>query len=234
MLDQIDTAFGGHGEVVAPTHKQGYSTRGSGAKMTTSEAYLPYFIEQPGDQQTPASIDADFRAKYPAVPASQWPKLLKKVKRKHEKEESFAWTGSQPPADNEKAVLARFDRTQLPAGTAWTLTYKGRSVVGAEYHYLVRAERVNADGSTEWHESEIIAMVPPDDATLIAQAQADHGRPNAYNWAVEEKIAGNQLVRKVFRDRTEWSIDAEIYDATGVAHPAESDNTFFGHSTVTP
>ena len=235
MLDQLDTAFGGHGEVVAPTHKQEYSTTGRGAHMVTDEAFIPYFIEEPGDQTLSAGdLDTRFRTKYPDVPAGRWPALLRTIRRHHEKETSFQWTGVNPPPDNEQEVIGRLHAAQQFSPRAgWTLTYTGRTIVGNDFRYVVRAERMTANGS-EWQELTLTTPIPPDPATLIAQERANHGRPDAYIWSAEDTITGNNLTRRVVRERTEWTIPTRIHDATGVAHPSESNQTFYGHSTVTP
>jgi len=38
----------------------------------------------------------------------------------------------------------------------------------------------------------------------------------------------------VFSERTEWTIDEKVVDASGTAAPAETDTTFYGRSTVQP
>jgi hypothetical protein len=58
--------------------------------MVIDEVFMPYFVEEPGDATISASeIGTRFRAKYPDVPASQWPSLLRAVHRNHEREVSF-------------------------------------------------------------------------------------------------------------------------------------------------
>jgi hypothetical protein len=89
-------------------------------------------------------------------------------------------------------------------------------------------------GGSEWQDLNLTARIPPDAATLEARYRADHGRPDAYTWSVVDQVTGTQLVRTVIRERTEWTIDRRVSDATGVAHPPESNQTFYGHSTVTP
>ncbi|KDN16234.1 hypothetical protein [Amycolatopsis rifamycinica] len=228
MLDQLDAAFGAHAEVVAPTHKQEYSTSGRG----TDEAFLPYFIEEPGDWTLSAGdLGSRFRAKYPDVPATRWPGLLRAVRRHHEKETSFQWTGVNPPADDAQAVIGRLNAAQQFPG--WTLTYTDRTVVGTDFRYAVRAERMTAQGS-EWRELTLTASIPPDPTALIARQRADNGRPDAYTWSTEDTITGTTLTRLVVRERTEWDISTRIRDAAGVAHPPESDRTFYGHSAVAP
>lgn len=235
MLDQLDTAFGAHGEVVAPTHKQEYSTTGRGAGRVTAEAFLPYFVEEPGDRTlSDGDLGARFRAKYPDVPAPRWPALLRTVRRHHEKETAFRWTGPNPPADDAQAVIGRLNATRRFSPRAgWTLTYTGRTVVGPDFQYVVRAERMTAQGS-EWQDLRLTTPVPPDPAELIARQRADHGRPDACTWSTVDTITGSTLTRLVVRERTEWDIPTRIRDAAGVAHPPESDRTFYGHSAVAP
>jgi hypothetical protein len=140
----------------------------------------------------------------------------------------------QPPADNAAVVIARLGAAQrFTPAAGWTLTYAGRTVVGDQYHYAVRAERMTQDGS-EWQDLRLSVPIPPDDAVLIAQERGNHGRPDAYMWTVEDQVTGTQLVRRVVRQRTEWTIERRVRDATGVAHPPETDRTFYGHSTVVP
>ena len=78
------------------------------------------------------------------------------------------------------------------------------------------------------------APVPPEPDVLKAQEEAKSGRPGAYTWVVEDSFAHGNLIRKVFSERTEWTIDEKIVDAGGTAQPAESDSTFYGRSTFAP
>jgi hypothetical protein len=238
MLDALDTAFGGHAEVIAPTHKQEYSVHGGKGGVVSEEALFQYSVEEPGaPTKDPSAVElqARFAAKYPNVPADKWKGLMKKVKKDHVKKASFTWRGVNPPKDEEKDVVARLDAAKrFPKAAGWVLTYNGRTVVGDHFHYELHAERVKRDGSTEFNDLTIDALVPPEPSALEAQEKASSGRPDAYTWTVEDEISGTTLVRRVFKERTEWTIDEKIVDATGVAHPAETDPTFYGHSHVQP
>ena len=78
-------------------------------------------------------------------------------------------------------------------------------------------------------------QVPPEKDVLKAQEEANSGRPGAYTWTVEDTTAPNgDLVRTVYSERTEWTIDEKVVDAGGTAQPAETDATFYGRSTVGP
>ena len=241
MLDELDTAFGGHAEVIAPTHKQEYSIKGKKGVVTTEEALYQYSLEEPGNapDPSPADLEARFRAKYPAVPGDRWAGYMKKVKRKVTKRPDYTHTQTNPPADDAKAVIARLDAAnKFPARAGWTLTYTGRtdSIFNGTpaYAYEVDAERVLPDGSTETNKVSMTVPVPPDPAALKAAELAKSGRPGAYNWTVEDEITGTTLIRRVFSERTEWTIDEKVIDAGGTAAPAETDKTFYGRSTVQP
>jgi hypothetical protein len=238
MLDELDTAFGGHAEVIAPTHKQEYSFHGGKQGVVAEEALEQYSIEEPGapgKDPTHAELEARFRAKYPAVPHDKWKGLMKKAKKDHVKRTMFTWRGVKPPDDTEKDVIARLDAaSRFPKKEGWVLTYKGRTVVGDAFHYVLHAERIHADGSTDFQDLTIDARIPPEPAVLEAQERGNSGRPDAYVWSVEDEIQGTTLIRRVFQERTEWTIDERITDAGGVAHPSESDPTFYGRSLVQP
>src|SRR5262249_39568242 len=156
MLDELDTAFGGHAEVIAPTHKQEYSFHGNKKGVVAEEALEQYSIEEPGKPASdpkPAELEARVRAKYPALPNDKWKGLLAKVQKNHVKRAAFTWTGVNPPDDTEKAVVARLDAAnRFPKAQGWVLTYNGRTVVGDTYHYELHAERVLKDGSTEFQD----------------------------------------------------------------------------------
>ncbi len=78
-------------------------------------------------------------------------------------------------------------------------------------------------------------LVPPDPDVLKAAELAKSGRPGAYNWTVETEISGTTMIRRVFSERTEWTIDEKVIDAGGAAaQPAETDKTIYGRSTVQP
>ena len=241
MLDALDTAFGGHAEVIAPTHKQEYSFSGNKkAGIVSEEALFQYSLEEPGNapDPAPAALQARFAAKYPAVPAARWPGYMQKVKKDHSKKVAYTHTQPNPPADDAQAVIKRLDAAKLfPKEAGWALTYKGRTVGtspdGATWEYEVVAERVT-DAGSEQQSRTFIALIPPDNAALIAQEEAKSGRPGAYTWLVEDQIDGNKLYRRVFSERTEWTIDEKVVDASGTAAPAETDTTFYGRSTVQP
>ena len=238
MLDELDTAFGGHAEVIAPTHKQEYSFHGNKKGIVTEEALEQYSIEEPGGpakDPSLAELETRFRAKYPSVPNDKWKAFMKKVKKNRVKKTAYTWTGVKPPDDNEKDVAARLHAgKKFPKAEGWVLTYNGRTEVGDKYHYELHAERVKKDGSTEFDNLTIDALIPPDPAVLEAQEKANSGRPDAYVWTVEDEIQGTTLIRRVFNERTEWTIDEKVVDAGGVAHPPETDPTFYGRSTVQP
>ena len=242
MLEELDTAFGGHAQVIAPTHKQEYSFHGSKkAGIVSEEALFQYSIEEPGapPDPTPAELKARFVAKYPAVPAARWKAYMQKVQKNHSKKEAYRHTQPNPPADDAATVIKVLHAsTKWPKAQGWALTYKGRTVIdtdkGPAYSYQVVAERVTSEGS----ESDSISMtvqVPPEKDVLKAQEEANSGRPGAYTWTVEDTTAPNgDLVRTVYSERTEWTIDEKVVDAGGTAQPAETDATFYGRSTVGP
>jgi len=241
MLDELDTAFGGHAEVIAPTHKQEYSIKGKKGVVTTEEALYQYSLEEPGNapDPSPADLEARFRAKYPAVPNDRWAGYMKKAKKKTTKRADYTHTQTNPPADDAKAVIGRLGASsKFPAKAGWALTYTGRTdtVLNGQpaWSFEVDAERVLPDTSTETRKLSIVVPVPPDPDAMKAAEQAKSGRPGAYTWTVEDEIQGTTLIRRVFSERTEWTIDEKVIDAGGTAAPPETDTTFYGRSTVQP
>ena len=106
--------------------------------------------------------------------------------------------------------------------------------MGDSYKFNVHAERILPDGSTAFEDSHIIAKIPPDDATLIAQEKAKHGRPDAVNWRVKRTVTGTALKLEVVAERTEWVIDGTIKDAAGPFHPKPGDKDWLTTSTYAP
>jgi hypothetical protein len=237
MLDALDRAFGGAATVTAPTHKQEYSfhSAGKGKPIVTEEALFQYSIEDPGHPTVGAADRATrFKAKYPDVPAAEWPKLLRAAQEHHDKRAVYEWKGPNPPADDAAAVFARIGTAKLfPAKQGWTVAYKGRTVIGDKYQFEVQADRVTSQGS-ETQTRTIVTPIPPDGETLKAKEIADSGRPDAYLWTVEDKIQGGTLIRTIFSEHTEWLIDKKVTNQSGVAHPPTSDTTFYGKSTYAP
>jgi hypothetical protein len=236
MLDALDQAFGGAGQVTAPTHKQEYGYRGVKGKGTVSqESLFQYSIDDPGHPTV--SVDdreARFKAKYPDVPETAWPRLLKAATEKHVKREAFVWSGPNPPADDATAVFARVGTDKLfPATAGWVVSYKGRTTVGDQWRFEVQADRVTAT-SSETRTKFIVTPIPPEGETLKAKEIADSGQPDAYLWTVEDKVTGGTLSRKVLAEHTEWIIDKRIIDKSGTAHPSTSNRTFYGQSTYAP
>jgi hypothetical protein len=240
MLEELDTAFGGHAQVIAPTHKQEYSFKGNKRGVVSEEALYQYSVEEPGSppDPTPAELLARFVAKYPAVPADRWKAYMKKVKKNHSKKAAYVHTQPNPPADDAGVVIKLLHASsKWPKDQGWALTYKGRTVIatpkGPAYSYEVVAERVTDAGSTI-ESLTMTAPVPPEKDVLKAQEEANSGRPGAYTWSVEDEFPGGNLVRTVYSERTEWTIDEKVVDAAGTAQPAETDPTFYGRSTVGP
>ena len=236
MLNELDEAFGGKASVTAPTHTQEYRFYGNKAGVTYEENLDELFIEEAGvadkDQKT---IAAEFKAKYPMIPAAQWKGLLKQVKKENRSKVRWTHTQANPPDDNAKDVLARLKTAQkFPKSAGWVVTYKGRTRVGDKYNYDVEAERVLKDGSTEFQTMFINADVPPSETSLIDQEKAKHGRPDAYKWRVKKTVTGDQLKLEVIAEATEWVIEGTIKDASGPYHPAQTDKDWYKTSTFAP
>jgi hypothetical protein len=139
-----------------------------------------------------------------------------------------------PPPDDRAAAFSFFKIVkEFPRADGWTLTYKGRIISGPDFTYSVHAERVLKDGSTEFQELTRTVPIPMPDADLIASATASSGRLDS-TFELESKVEGETLVRTVFEERTQWTIEATIVGASGPAHPPESDPTFFGHHAAAP
>ena len=237
MMDEIDKAFGGKASVTAPTHTQEYHFFGSKKSGITYEENLSeLFVEAPGvATKDAATLEAEFKAKYPMVPQDKWAGLLKTVKKEDGTRTLYTYTDVDPPADEEKAVLARIGASQKwPASQKWVVTYTGRETVDDKWKYNVRAERVNADGSTTFEEKFLHVKIPPEESALIDQEKAKHGRPGAVNWRVKRTVTGTTLKLEVIAERTEWTIAGTIKDASGPYHPAQSDKSWFTTSTYAP
>jgi hypothetical protein len=236
MLNELDEAFGGKASVTAPTHTQEYRFYGNKAGVTYEENLDELFIEEAGvadkDQKT---IAAEFKAKYPMIPADQWKGLLKKVKKENRSKVRWTHTQANPPDDDAKSVFARLKTAQkFPKSAGWVVTYKGRTRSGDKYNYDVEAERVLKDGSTEFQTMFITADVPPSETALIDQEKAKHGRPDAYKWRVKQTVTGDQLKMEVLAEATEWVIEGTIKDASGPYHPAQTDKDWYKTSTFAP
>ena len=237
MMDQLDEAFGGEASVTAPTHTQEYKLYGKkGGPVTYEENFSELFVEEPGVvTKSSAELETAFKAKYAMVPAKNWPGLLKTVKKEDATRTLYTWTGVDPPADDEKSVLARVGGSKRwPKSQKWTISYKGRTVVGDKYHFDIEAERVTPDGGTEIDKAQVVAPIPPEESALIAQEQAKHGRPSACNWRVKRTVTGTALKLEVIAERTEWVIDGTIKDASGPFHPSQSDKDWYSTSTYAP
>jgi hypothetical protein len=236
MLDALDQAFGGAAQVTAPTHKQQYSFHGvKGKGVVSEEALFQYSIEDPGHPTVSADDRATrFKAKYPDVPETAWPELLKSATEKHVKRDAFVWSGPNPPADDAASVFARVGTDKLfPAKAGWVVTYKGRTTVNDKWRFEVQADRVTPTKS-ETQTKIIVTAIPPDGEAMKAKEIADSGRPDAYLWTVEDTVTGGTLTRKVVAEHTEWVIDKKVIDKSGTAHPAVSNRTFYGQSTYAP
>ena len=237
MLDALDQAFGGATKVTAPTHKQEYSYHGAGKgkPIVSEEALFQYSIEDPGHPAVSAADQATrFKAKYPDVPAAEWPTLLALAKEKHVKRQATSWTGPNPPADDEAAVFARIGTDKLfPTKSGWVVSYKGRTEVAGKWRFEVQADRVTPKGS-ETQTKIIVTDIPPDGETLKAKEIADSGRPDAYLWTVEDTVTGGMLKRAIFSEHTEWIIDKKVIGKSGTAHPPTTDATYYGESTYAP
>ncbi|MBP0003739.1 MAG: DUF4157 domain-containing protein [Cyanobacteria bacterium SBC] len=78
MLNLLDKAFGGHGTVKAPKHKQGYTSRGT-------PLFTHYFIELPGNVRLTGTQKVNlFKEKYNDLGFStqKWNNLVRKARRK--------------------------------------------------------------------------------------------------------------------------------------------------------
>jgi hypothetical protein len=237
MMDELDEAFGGEASVTAPTHTQEYRFHGNKkAGVSYEENFAEMFVEEVGvATKSPAELEAAFKAKYAMVPTEKWPALLKTVKKEDATRTLYTWNGINPPEDNEKSVLARIEASKKwPKSQKWVVSYQGRETVGDMYKFNVHAERVTPDGGTAFEDAHIMAKIPPDDATLIAQEKAKHGRPDAVNWRVKRTPAGTALKLEVIAERTEWVIDGTIKDAAGPFHPKPGDKDWLTTSTYTP
>jgi hypothetical protein len=235
-LDELDEAFGGEASVTAPTHTQEYRIRGGKGAATYEENMNELFVEEPGLVDKDASaLAAAFKAKYKMVPEDKWKGLLKKVKKERSDKALFTHRQSNPPEPNAKAVFARMETGKLfPKSAGWVVTFQGRTRQGDDFRYDIEAERVLKDGSTEFKTHFLTVPVPPDDATLIAQEKAKHGRPDAYKWRVQRTVEGSKLKLEVIPERTEWVIEGTIEDASGPFHPAQSDKDWYRTSTFAP
>ena len=237
MMDQLDEAFGGEASVTAPTHTQEYKFYGKkGGPVTYEENFAELFVEEPGvASKSAADLATAFKAKYAMVPEKKWPALLGTVKKEDKTRSAFIWRGINPPDDDEKSVLARVGGAKRwPKAQKWTISYKGRTVVGDKYHFELEAERVTADGGTEKDIATVTADIPPEESALIAQEKAKHGRPGACNFRVKRTLAGQQLTLEVLAERTEWVIDGTIKDASGPFHPGQGDKDWYTTSTFAP
>ena len=237
MMDQLDEAFGGEASVTAPTHTQEYKFYGKkGGPVAYEENFAELFVEEPGvASKSGAELESAFKAKYAMVPAKNWPSLLKTVKKEDATRTRFTWRGINPPDDDEKSVLARVGGAKRwPKAQKWTISYKGRTVVGDKYHFELEAERVTADGGTQIDVATVVTDIPPEESALIAQEQAKHGRPGACKWRVKPTVTGSALKLEVIAERTEWVIDGTIKDASGPFHPGQSDKDWYSTSTFAP
>jgi hypothetical protein len=236
MMDELDEAFGGEASVTAPTHTQEYRFHGNKKGVVYEENFAEMFVEEVGvASKSAAELAAAFKAKYAMVPDAKWPALLKTVKKEDATRTLYTWNGINPPDDNEKSVLARIEASKKwPKAQKWTVSYQGRETVGDMYKFNVHAERILPDGGTAFEDAHIMAKIPPDDATLIAQEKAKHGRPDAVNWRVKRTVAGTQLKLEVVAERTEWVIDGTIKDAAGPYHPKAGDKDWYTTSTYAP
>ena len=88
--------------------------------------------------------------------------------------------------------------------------------------------------ASETRTKGIVTDIPPDGDALKAKEMADSGRPDAYQWTVDDTVTGGTLKRTVFSEHTEWVIDKKVVGKTGTAHPPTSDPTFYGQSSYTP
>jgi hypothetical protein len=237
MLDALGQALGGQAEIVAPTHKQGYRMHREHGKTVFSEEFDVYFLEESGivPDKKPAELAAAFAAKYPSVPAEKWPGLRKHVKYAPVKRALFdpPRRDLNPPADDAAAAEVFFgiDRS-FPKAGHWTITYQGRSSDGTNFTYSFHAERPTT-GGTEFNDLTRSVPVPPSDADLLAKEKDNSGRPDA-TFEIDSKVDGRFLVRNVLEELTTWSIEGTIVDASGPAHPPETDPTFYGHHQHAP
>jgi hypothetical protein len=229
MLEELEEAFGGEATVTAPTHLQEYRSMPVDGKMEREEFLSGYFFEEPGrSERSTAEVQELLKAKYPDVPEARWPKLLKALKRKDEKLPWGGYKGPRPPDDDEDAVVAAFKlRSKF---RSWVLTYEGRTENDGFYEYAVRAERVTEDG-TEWRQLAMPKIpIPPTDDELVEQYRATHGRPDAYEWTVDEKPSKHKVDSTVYIRRTEWTIRKTVEDESGPAHPSQDDPQFYTRS----
>lgn len=236
MLDALGQAFGGQAEVVAPTHRQGYRSQTKGGTTTYTEELGTYFVEQTGivPDKKRAVVMASFAAKYPDVPPATWKGFVKKVQYDPSKRLVDMRQDLNPPLDEQAAAVSFFNiAKEFPPADGWTLTYNGRTAANSVFAYSIHAERVLKDGSTEFQDLTRTVPIPVPDADLEAAAAANSGRPDS-TFELERKITGENLVRTVFEERTQWRIDGTIVGASGPAHPPESDPTFFGHHAAAP
>ena len=236
MMDQLDEAFGGKASVTAPTHTQEYKFYGkTGGPVTYEENFAELFVEEPGVvTKSAAELETAFKGKYSMIPQAKWATLLTTVKKEDKTRTAYSWKAVDPPADDEKSVLARIEASKkFPKDQKWVVSYKGRETVGTKYRYSVKAERPTPQG-TEMQTVNLEAEIPPEESALIAEHKAKHGRPQACNWRVKRTVSGTQLQLDVIAERTEWVIDGTIKDAAGPYHPAQNDPGWYTTSTYAP
>lgn len=231
-LDALGQAFGGQAEITAPTHKQGYRMHSEHGKAVFSEEFDVYFLEESGivPDKKPAELAAAFAAKYPDVPAANWPGLRKHVTYDPLKRRLYdpPRRDLNPPADDAAAAGTFFGiDKQFPKAGHWTITYQGRSSDGTTFTYTFHAERPSPNGTLFNNHTETVP-VPPSDADLLAKEKDNSGRPDA-TFEIASSVDGRFLVRNVLEEHTTWSIEGTIVDASGPAHPPETDPTFYGH-----
>jgi hypothetical protein len=180
MLDEVDKAFGGHAQVIAPTHKQEYSFKGNKKGVASEEALFQYSIEEPGapPDPSPAELQARFVAKYPAVPADRWKSYMQKVKKDHSKKVAYTHTQPNPPADDAAVVIKLLHAsTKWPKEAGWALTYKGRSVIstpkGPAYSYEEVAERARPQAAHRVDLDDCTRATQPDVLKAQEEAKSD-------------------------------------------------------------
>ncbi len=215
LLDEVKTAFGGQGQVMAPTHEQVYTDRG--------EAMGGPFYEEPGKSTL---SDAEALKRIKAKPEyafiADWAAMESKLRRFTTSDKEIVYSSQFPEPGKELAFLL----AQPEGKKAQGFTFAGSEMEGENTAFTYRSPDRFKQGDIT-----INAVTPPTDAAAIAQARAKVARPDAFAYRVTRAREGFKFTVTVHSERTEWELyHAEMQKRGKGFNPSMGTPPWFGNT----
>jgi hypothetical protein len=213
MLQETKTAFGGHANVMAPTHEQVYA----GGKESMGGA----FYEEPGiSKLSEEQAFKRIKAKPEYAFITDWGAMRSKLKRFDQSIPEIVYEGKFPAKGKELDLLT----SERGAKTAKSYTVGPSRLDGTDTVFTYLPSDPYKLGPIE-----IRMPTPPDDTAAIKLARDTIPRPDAYAYRVHRATKGLTLSVIVDIQRTEWELyHAEMHKQGKGFNPSPGTKPWFG------